>query len=285
MAAPVELRAMVPSASLSVFQPLDAFEREEQLHWERYLLDRCRPRRRSVRATPTVDGCRFARRCSRRPRAEHAEVPCGGRTHVREPVAHASARSGRDLSVPRARAAGAVGRLRPEEGRHAGPQGPEPLPSARPLRRAFCHMSPWHVPVRWFVLFQRRGTSLERPTSSGGPMCTTAPRHPAGHAARRAGGPGLCAGPTSARSASSSSTCTNGSRRSIRGHCWSSTTVVCGVMSVGRVDEDHSARDVHEALEALEAGSTRAPPTSTRACFALGRGGQPRSDELIVVVA
>jgi len=34
-----KLGAMVPSAFLRVFQPLDAFERDEQLHWERYLLD------------------------------------------------------------------------------------------------------------------------------------------------------------------------------------------------------------------------------------------------------
>ena len=31
---------MVPSAYLRVFQPLDAFERDEQLHWERYLVGR-----------------------------------------------------------------------------------------------------------------------------------------------------------------------------------------------------------------------------------------------------
>ena len=30
---------MVPSAYLRVFQPLDAFERDEQLHWERYLVE------------------------------------------------------------------------------------------------------------------------------------------------------------------------------------------------------------------------------------------------------
>ena len=29
---------MVPSAYLRVFQPLDGFEREEQLHWERWLV-------------------------------------------------------------------------------------------------------------------------------------------------------------------------------------------------------------------------------------------------------
>src|SRR5215210_2612262 len=37
--APVaKLAAMVPSAYLRVFQPLDGFEREEQAHWERWLV-------------------------------------------------------------------------------------------------------------------------------------------------------------------------------------------------------------------------------------------------------
>src|SRR5438128_2452050 len=33
-----KLRTMVPSAYLRVFQPLDGFERSEQLHWERWLV-------------------------------------------------------------------------------------------------------------------------------------------------------------------------------------------------------------------------------------------------------
>ena len=39
MAQFARLRDVVPSAYLRVFQPLDAFERQEQLHWERDLLD------------------------------------------------------------------------------------------------------------------------------------------------------------------------------------------------------------------------------------------------------
>src|SRR5438128_12399870 len=34
----LDSRKMVPSAYLRLFQPLDRFERDEQLHWERYLL-------------------------------------------------------------------------------------------------------------------------------------------------------------------------------------------------------------------------------------------------------
>ena len=51
------LRDMVPSAYLRVFQPLDAFDREEQLRWERYLLsDRRIPGRRRRYLDHAQDG-------------------------------------------------------------------------------------------------------------------------------------------------------------------------------------------------------------------------------------
>ena len=42
MAPFARLRDVVPSAYLRVFQPLDGFERQEQLHWERYLIEGAR---------------------------------------------------------------------------------------------------------------------------------------------------------------------------------------------------------------------------------------------------
>src|SRR4029453_9314129 len=80
MRSDASLRDVVPSAYLRVFQPLDAFDREEQLRWERYLVsNRWVPgTRRRYRAPPQgglgliapVDG-------------EHAEVRVvDGRTFV-----------------------------------------------------------------------------------------------------------------------------------------------------------------------------------------------------------
>ena len=62
------LRDVVPSAYLRVFQPLDGFERQEQLHWERYLVEGARSAtlRRAVRG-PRDDRGGWA--CSRRPTA------------------------------------------------------------------------------------------------------------------------------------------------------------------------------------------------------------------------
>src|SRR5947199_326750 len=55
-----KLRTMVPSAYLRVFQPLDGFERSEQLHWERWLVagrgrrELGKLRRRDPHAVPFV---------------------------------------------------------------------------------------------------------------------------------------------------------------------------------------------------------------------------------------
>src|SRR4249920_1486797 len=72
---------MVPSAYLRVFQPLDAFEREEQLHWERYLIENARGP--SLRAR-YVDRATVGRLGTLAPLLEeHAEVRViDGRTYL-----------------------------------------------------------------------------------------------------------------------------------------------------------------------------------------------------------
>src|ERR671936_2786099 len=81
MAPGARLAEMVPSAWLRVFQPLDGFERSEQLHWERYLLARAawagrRPRYRDQRTTGRLGLLWPAE-------GEHAEVRVvDGRTYV-----------------------------------------------------------------------------------------------------------------------------------------------------------------------------------------------------------
>src|SRR5918999_140614 len=87
------LRSMVPSAYLRVFQPLDAFERDEQAAWERYLV-------------------------------EHARLP-------RQPARYVD------------RAHDGLGVIVPAQGEHAEVRVVE----------GRTYLSPWHVPIRWFVLF------------------------------------------------------------------------------------------------------------------------------------
>jgi hypothetical protein len=143
------LPEMVPSAYLRVFQPLDAFEGEEQLRWERYLVSNRwlpgRPRRYRDHAKgglgliAPADG-------------DHAEVRVvDGRTYVspwrmrmRVLAAGLAFRETRPIELSERflskkdakRVARELRRLRRRD----------------PLAVAFCHQSPWHVPIRWFAL-------------------------------------------------------------------------------------------------------------------------------------
>jgi hypothetical protein len=141
---------MVPSAYLRVFQPLDAFEREEQLRWERYLVSN-----RWVPGSPRryLDHAQGGLGVIASADGEHAEVRVvDGRTYVspwrmrmRVLAAALAFRetqpielSDRFLSKKDAkRVARELRRLRRRD----------------PLAVAFCHQSPWHVPIRWFALF------------------------------------------------------------------------------------------------------------------------------------
>jgi hypothetical protein len=144
------LPEMVPSAYLRVFQPLDAFEGEEQLRWERYLVSNRwlpgSPRRYRDHAKgglgliAPADG-------------DHAEIRVvDGRTYVspwrmrmRVLAAGLAFRETRPIELSERflskkdakRVARELRRLRRRD----------------PLAVAFCHQSPWHVPIRWFALF------------------------------------------------------------------------------------------------------------------------------------
>jgi hypothetical protein len=150
MASVARLPDMVPSAYLRVFQPLDAFEGEEQLRWERYLVSNRwlpgSPRRYRDHAKgglgliAPADG-------------DHAEVRVvDGRTYVspwrmrmRVLAAGLAFRETRPIELSERflskkdakRVARELRRLRRRD----------------PLAVAFCHQSPWHVPIRWFALF------------------------------------------------------------------------------------------------------------------------------------
>ena len=143
---------MVPSAYLRVFQPLDAFERDEQVQWERYLVQRAAMRSERPRYAdrPTGDGVGMLAPAD----PEQAEVRVlEGRTYVSPQrlrlrvlasiVAFREAQQMDlwDVIVPKREAR----RARRELARHR-------RRVADPL--VFVHQSPWHVPIRWFLLFK-----------------------------------------------------------------------------------------------------------------------------------
>jgi hypothetical protein len=144
------LPEMVPSAYLRVFQPLDAFEGEEQLRWERYLVSN-----------------RWAPGSPRRYR-DHAKGGLGLIAPADGDHAEVRVVDGRTYVSPwrmrmRVLAAGLAFReTRPVELSERFLSKKDAKRVARELRRlrrrdplavAFCHQSPWHVPIRWFALF------------------------------------------------------------------------------------------------------------------------------------
>ncbi|HTG47674.1 MAG TPA: hypothetical protein VK646_08460 [Actinomycetota bacterium] len=143
---------MVPSAYLRVFQPLDAFEREEQLHWERYLVERSALRRPVPRFVdhPTGDGVGLLAPAGR----EHAEIRVvEGRTFV----------SPQRMRLRILAAAVAFREAQPMDLWDVFVTKKEARRARRELIRlrrrtrgqpAFVHQSPWHVPIRWFLLFK-----------------------------------------------------------------------------------------------------------------------------------
>src|SRR5919108_2166111 len=144
------LRAMVPSAYLRVFQPLDAFERDEQIRWERYLMELARLPGRSPRY---VDRARDRLGVIVPADGEHAEIRVvDGRTYLspwrmrmRVLAAAAAFRETRPVEL-------AARFISKKDGRRAARELTR-MRRRDPNAVAFCHESPWHVPIRWFVLF------------------------------------------------------------------------------------------------------------------------------------
>jgi hypothetical protein len=144
------LRDVVPSAFLRVYQPLDAFEPAEQARWERYLVaGHGRPGRLRRYHDRSEGGLGIVAPAE----GEHAEIAVvDGRTYVspwrlrmRVLAAALAFREARPLDL-------ADRFLSRKDGRRAARELKR-LRRREPLSVAFCHQSPWHVPIRWFALF------------------------------------------------------------------------------------------------------------------------------------
>jgi len=141
---------VVPSAFLRVFQPLDAFERQEQLRWERYLLEHTPlPPGRARYLDRSKDGLGVIAPAD----GEGAEVRVvDGRTYLspwrlrmRVLAAALAFRETPPIEL-------ADRFLSKKDGRRAARELTR-LRRRDPHAVAFCHQSPWHVPIRWFALF------------------------------------------------------------------------------------------------------------------------------------
>jgi hypothetical protein len=267
---------MVPSAYLRVYQPLDAFERSEQLHWERFLLH-----------GPEV--------LSRRPRyADHRTV---GRLGVLAPadadVAEVLHAEGRTLISPRRmrmRVLAAMISFRqsqpielweqfvPKKDARRAARDLARLRRRDPAAVSLCHQSPWHVPIRWFVLFRDEERELVERADGRWRLRYRTPTRRAIRRAEQAIGP---------------------LRRSDLGpigdlildlHQWLvqfdpasvlelDYAELCDSQRWDELDDDHSARDIHDALQALEAGEF--PKAADVYQGVLSRWAEVRSREVL----
>ncbi len=146
------LQSMVPSAYLRVFQPLDAFERDEQLHWERYLVERSRTGglRPKYADRPTVGRLGMLAPAG----GEHADVRViEGRTFV-SPWRMRLRVMAAMLSLREAQALELWDQFVPKKDAKRAARDLNRLRRRDPSAVSFSHQSPWHVPIRWFVLFR-----------------------------------------------------------------------------------------------------------------------------------
>jgi hypothetical protein len=240
---------MVPSAYLRVYQPLDAFERDEQVHWERYLLGGPRrpPLRRRYADRPTVGRLGLLAPAD----GEHAEVRViDGRTFL-SPWRVRMRVLGSMLAFREEQPIDLWEQFVPKKDARRAARDLNRFRRRDPAAVPFCHQSPWHVPIRWFVLFrdeERRIADDELGRSRLTYRTTTR------RAIRRAEQVVIPL------------------RRSDLGpigdlivdlHQWMSVFDpaslveldygdLCDFMTWDELDDDHSARDIREALEALE---------------------------------
>jgi hypothetical protein len=243
-----------PSAYLRVFQPLEAFPPEERQHWERYIVSGARstPARPVYREQPTVPEGRLGLLSPAS--GDHADVRvedgmyyvCPWRTKIRLLASLLSLRESTppdmvDALVTEAearRAARELARLR----RRGSPAVP------------FILQSPWHVPIRWFVLFD----DAERRLGEDEDGYRMSYRTTAGTARQRVDD----ALAIIRRSELAPLVDLIGDLARWLAAFDSRSIVeldygtVAALFSWDELDNDHSAREIHEAVEALGAGDT-----------------------------
>jgi hypothetical protein len=267
---------MVPSAYLRVFQPLDTFEREEQAHWERYLVEGAHDRgiRPRYADRPTVGSLGMLAPSG----GEHAEVRVvEGRTYLsplrtrmRVLASMLAFREAEPMELWEQYVPKADGRRAARDLRRMRRRDPNAI--------AYCHQSPWHVPIRWFVLMREEERWLGEDEFA---RLRLRYRTTTRRAMRRAE---LAAGPLRRSDLGPISDLIDDLR------VWLATfdpaslveldyAELCDFMTWDELDDDHSAREVHEALEALERGAFAASADIYQGV--LGRWAEVRSREIL----
>jgi hypothetical protein len=263
---------VVPSAELRVYQPLEAFSPEEQSRWERYIVEgwHLRPRHARYRQRVTTGGLGILAEGG-----EGADVRlvggsyyvCPWRTRLRVLAGLLAFREAAPFE-------GSEGFVSRNDARKASKELAR-LRKRDPSTISHIMQSPWHVPVRWFVLFSDEERHL---TEEHG-------RHRLRYVttARRAVGRAEQAIPVLRRTELSSV-----ADVIVELHEWLSAfdprSIVeldygrlCDLLTWDDLDNDHSARDLQDAIGALSAEEL--PRSADLYQSVLGHWAEVRSHE------
>ena len=262
---------MVPCAYLRVYQPLDAFPADEQAKWERYILEGQRPRPRPRYRQRTTVGRLGLMAPAEGERAEILLVDgvyyvCPLRTRLRVLASLLSFHEIAPLELS--------DQFVPEdEARRAQKE------LARLRRRgsvSFLHQAPWHVPVRWFSLFADEERRMTGDAGAGYRLRYVSNVRTAIKRAERAI-PILRNAdlePVADMLVELHEWLGVFDRRSILELDYDG---LCGIFSWNELDDDHSARDIQAALDALSKGEF--PRSADIYQGVLGRWAEIRSRE------
>ena len=237
---------MVPSAELRVYQPLEAFPPHEQSHWERHIVDgglRLGAQRYGQEVTPSGAGIIVPQG----PDGAYVKVVdgryfvCPWRTQLRVLAAMLAFREAGVFDDPSMFVSDGRARRATKELRR--------LRRREPWQVSTIMHSPWHVPVRWFVLFEDDERRLLETEDHHRLSYLSTTRK----AMRRA---------EDAVPVLRSSELGPIGELVVEMHQWLSLFDpgslleldyggLCSMLSWDEMDDDHSARDIHDALAAL----------------------------------
>lgn len=236
---------MVPSAELRVYQPLEAFPPHEQSHWERHIVDGLGRGPLRYRQEVTSSGAGLLVPLG--PEGAYVKVVegryyvCPWRTTLRVLAGMLAFRDAAVFEDPSIFVTDARARKATKELRR--------LRRREPWQVSTIMHSPWHVPVRWFVLFDDDERRLQETDQHHRLSYLTTTRK----AMRRA---------EEAVPVLRSSELGPIGELVVEMHQWLSLFDpwslleldyggLCSMLSWDEMDDDHSARDIHDALAAL----------------------------------
>ncbi len=266
--------AMVPTAYLRLFQPLEAFRPEERRRWERYIAEGGSPAGARVRYVQRITTGRLGLLSPAGP--EHADVRIVDgepfvspwRTRLRVLAGLLSFREAKPIELADEFVPASEAKKASKELARMRRRNPDAV--------SFVQESPWHVPVRWFLLFRDEEKQLAERSDGGWSLRYVTLQRKATRRAQDAY-PVLRRaelGPIADNLLELHEWLTQFDPRSLLELDYDGLS---DLMTWDELDDDHSAREIHEAMTTLAAGEY--PRAADQYQNVLGRWAEVRSRE------